>query len=386
MRRSALSTQSLLVAKESNSQSHAQLWWSKPILVALGMVGAIVIGRIILPVSTVHSLVIPAATGQSGVAQRAQVPAALQGVVAEKGLMGHDAPTLGAMTGATALNAAGREARSPVGSAAAPPFTLDDLLGPEGSDSRPSEAKGAAGQPYVLHGEANSVSRRHAPEPPSIIPSGTDDGSVGAALRQGINQTFDEAIDLLSDYRLSKSIRLRARDCGESRSVSYDPATRMVLLCHQFVMHMYAEALRHGTADPAEYARDVARFAVAHEIGHALVDIYKLPVLGREEDAADQFATFLFLQHRRPIPVLAAAQSFGAGDPFAGLDLAALWDEHSLDQQRIANLTCWLVGDAPEENALIADNLPASRRARCPSEFAQLRTSWSRLLRPHLRD
>src|SRR5262249_2445837 len=37
-------------------------------------------------------------------------------------------------------------------------------------------------------------------------------------------------------------------------------------------------------------------FALAHEFGHAVFDIFDIPVFGREEDAADQFATYIMLQ------------------------------------------------------------------------------------------
>jgi hypothetical protein len=34
------------------------------------------------------------------------------------------------------------------------------------------------------------------------------------------------------------------------------------------------------------------RFVLLHELGHGFVDLYNMPVLGREEDAADRFATW----------------------------------------------------------------------------------------------
>jgi hypothetical protein len=366
-------------APESAKPAHPRR--RKLMLATLIIVGALLTARAVSSTSTARPPTVPVSTPRSGAAPDGQMPAALQGVVSPKGPMGHDPWTPGDTTVA---------ADRPLGQRAVPntasaPFNLDDLLGSEGESKPPKAIEAAEGEPLLGAG-AKSTTRRHAPEPSSLVASGSDDVSIGVALRRGIDQAFDEAIDLLSDYRLSTTIRLRARDCGQSRTVSYDPASRVVLLCYQFVAHSYAEALAHKSADPVEFARDVARFAIAHEIGHALIDLYKLPVLGREEDAADQFAAFLFLAHRRPVPVLAAAQSFATSDPSAGLDPDALGDEHSLDQQRVANLTCWLVGNAPAQHTIIADNLPPSRRARCPAEFAQIRASWTRLLRPHMRN
>ncbi len=39
-------------------------------------------------------------------------------------------------------------------------------------------------------------------------------------------------------------------------------------------------------------------FATAHEFGHLAFDVYEVPVFGREEDAADNFATYMMLQFR----------------------------------------------------------------------------------------
>lgn len=314
--------------------------WIKPVLAAVGVLSAIVVVSVAASLKSQPSPAPSAPTRIVGPPPSGQLSAALEGIASANGSADQETPT---------------------------PVAASNVPGPDTA-------------------AVVAPTRPHAPEPPSLAPTDNDDASVRVALRKGINQAFDEAIDLLSDYRLSKTVHLRAHDCGDSRSVSYDPSSRTVLLCYRFVMHTFSEAERDGSADPVEYARDVARFAIAHELGHALIDIYRLPVLGREEDAADQFAAYMFLEHGRPVPVLAAAQRFAAGDLSAGTDFDALRDEHALDQQRVANLTCWLVGNAPEENAILADNLPASRLARCPSEFAQLRTSWKRLLAPHRRE
>ncbi|MBL0039478.1 MAG: hypothetical protein IPP28_00160 [Xanthomonadales bacterium] len=40
-----------------------------------------------------------------------------------------------------------------------------------------------------------------------------------------------------------------------------------------------------------QFVSGTLRFVLLHEIGHGFVDLYGIPVLGREEDAADRFAT-----------------------------------------------------------------------------------------------
>lgn len=37
-------------------------------------------------------------------------------------------------------------------------------------------------------------------------------------------------------------------------------------------------------------------YVFAHEMGHAMFDILRVPIFGNAEDAADQFATYIMLQ------------------------------------------------------------------------------------------
>ena len=45
------------------------------------------------------------------------------------------------------------------------------------------------------------------------------------------------------------------------------------------------------------YFNNVTRFLLYHELGHALIDAYHLPVLGQEEDAADALAAVIALKY-----------------------------------------------------------------------------------------
>jgi putative metallopeptidase DUF4344 len=128
-------------------------------------------------------------------------------------------------------------------------------------------------------------------------------------------------------------------------------------------------------------------FVVAHELGHALVDQLDIPITGREEDAVDGFAAYLLASTRGfgPRSALSAALLFaGLARTPTDRDFA---DEHSLDQQRVYQFLCWIYGSAPRVFAGLVgrDGLPRARARRCPAEWAQVNSSWSRLLEPHLK-
>ncbi|HEX6813022.1 MAG TPA: DUF4344 domain-containing metallopeptidase [Planctomycetota bacterium] len=62
------------------------------------------------------------------------------------------------------------------------------------------------------------------------------------------------------------------------------------------------ERFRHcncdrGTVEVSAFARDVTLHVVLHELGHALIREFDLPVLGNEETMADAFATHFLTAH-----------------------------------------------------------------------------------------
>lgn len=147
---------------------------------------------------------------------------------------------------------------------------------------------------------------------------------------------------------------------------------------------------QHWSQDPA--ARDFVDSNVLatfyHELGHALVDILQLPVLGREEDAADTLSALLIndiweeeaaanmVYHTAGAFLAYAAEAEAGGYPLP------YWGEHSLDMQRYYNLICLFYGANPDEREEMAIELelPENRAQRCPDEFALAAESWGVML------
>jgi hypothetical protein len=132
-------------------------------------------------------------------------------------------------------------------------------------------------------------------------------------------------------------------------------------------------------------------FVIDHEIGHALVDVLRIPTVGREEDAADQFAMVASTKSDSgaisPInPTYSALFIFGAWATRENTDpIVALGDAHELNAQRMLNLTCWLYGSGVEVSPNLLSMLPEARRAGCTDEVWHIFESWRRLLAPYRR-
>lgn len=142
----------------------------------------------------------------------------------------------------------------------------------------------------------------------------------------------------------------------------------------------------------AEFAVNNSQYVLYHEIGHMLVHQFGLPILGREEDAADNIATYSLLAQESDAADTALVDSaYGwlLSDAMTQSDeyeAADFYDEHSLDPQRAYAIVCLMVGNDPEGFASVANEyeLDADRQDRCIDTYGQFEASLGSLLSPHL--
>lgn len=172
----------------------------------------------------------------------------------------------------------------------------------------------------------------------------------------------------------------------------YNPEDNSITLPYEFPAVVFNVIIQ---SNPEENAREwgeaagaVNSFILAHEFAHALIHNFELPVLGREEDAADGIATVVLLKAEEGgLYAIDAAEFWEA---FAGRqdppDLAEYADNHSFDRQRADNILCWVAGsDEPVLEAFLEHEiLPEDRLAACPGEWELLRRSAEQVLDPHL--
>jgi hypothetical protein len=143
----------------------------------------------------------------------------------------------------------------------------------------------------------------------------------------------------------------------------------------------------------AEFVVGNVSFAFLHEMAHGLVHEMELPVLGKEEDAADTFAIVTMLKLgtslSHPMLVEAAKAWFltDKRDQREGTQPDA-YDAHGLDDQRAYRIVCLLVGSNKEQFKDLADqtNLPEERRETCRLyDFPVASLSWEKALQSHRR-
>jgi len=204
---------------------------------------------------------------------------------------------------------------------------------------------------------------------------------------------LEKAADTLNrSLILPYDIYLRTKDCGEVNAL-YDSADRSITVCYELMEH-YQKLFRADGASDLEADKkmfDAVRFSFLHELGHALIDAYKLPITGSEEDAADRLSTYICLEQMGEDgirSVLAAADAFHLESKQKNPGETDFSDEHLLQEQRFYNILCMIYGsDTSKYNYFVSQKyLPETRAARCPNEYERMVQSWSELLQKWRKD
>ena len=196
--------------------------------------------------------------------------------------------------------------------------------------------------------------------------------------------------EFLSPLRLPRALRLKFVGCdGESNAWYKNDA---ITVCYEYIDDIFSNAPRETTTAGVTRADAILGPTLEvflHETGHAVFDYLGVPILGREEDAADQFATYLLLQFaksdaRRLIIGVAYSYNLDASKPSTKQNPFA--EEHSLPAQRFYNSLCMAYG---ADEKLFADliergYLPKDRAEGCADEYDQVARAMQKLIGPYI--
>lgn len=211
--------------------------------------------------------------------------------------------------------------------------------------------------------------------------------NMSAEDRQALQEV---AAELTKVFILPQDVYLSVNNCGVANAF-YDPNSKEIIMCTELVKYfeqVFAKEFEDKEV-AAEAVDDSTMFVFFHELGHALIDIYDLPVTGREEDAVDQLSTLIVADgsEEGAASVFNGALSFAITDE-GDLDDSAFWDEHSMGRQRFYNIICLLYGQDPDAHKGLVNEevLPQARAQRCPSEYQRTEKAWGALLSPHIKN
>ena len=158
---------------------------------------------------------------------------------------------------------------------------------------------------------------------------------------------LEELQHFLAPLQLPHPLRLMAAQCGVVNAC-YSPSIRSLTICYELV----ADIIDHVPQTVSEdgfITREAAIVGnlvgvVLHEGGHMLFDMLDVPVFGREEDAADETASFIALQFNKDVArtIVKGFAYFWAKekDPAASAPMSVWSDEHGRASQRMYNALC----------------------------------------------
>jgi hypothetical protein len=206
--------------------------------------------------------------------------------------------------------------------------------------------------------------------------------------------------ELISPFQLPEDLYIRAVSCDGVPNAYFfrEKDIPTIRICYEYIKEVQDKLPKEKSPqgiEPQDALIGQLVFALMHEFGHAAFDIYNVPIFGRQEDAADQFATFVMLQfggekaHRL---IRGAAFSYMGfmkdlkDDPKVTRPLAAFSSDHGSPEERFYNLACIAYGYDPQIFHMVVDNghLPQSRAKVCKYEYSNLRYAFRALIRPHI--
>lgn len=229
-------------------------------------------------------------------------------------------------------------------------------------------------------------------------PQDTIHEPIAAALRSG--KALEKVQRYLSPLRLPRRLLLTLTSCNGEVEAWYKRDT--ITVCYEY-LHDVSRAARHATRPSWVTAEDVLAGGLLevflHEAAHALFEMLKIPVLGSEEMAADQFATYMMLGagagQARGLVMGAAfiyqlemdeRRSRRGEKEWESARAGRLSDVHGLPAQRGYAVLCIAYGS---DTSLFAELLkkkllPLARASECEDEYGKLEHAWRSLIEPHI--
>jgi hypothetical protein len=205
---------------------------------------------------------------------------------------------------------------------------------------------------------------------------------------------------MFAPFRLPVELTIKTMGCNGMVNSWYntDNSIPTVHMCYELlqnILRTMPEGVDGAGITPHDVVVGQFLFWVLHELGHAMFDIFEVPLFGREEDAADQFAGYIMLQfgkdqaHRWIEGAAYAANAYMKDykkNPKVEKTLEGYSSVHGLPEQRFYNLMCLAYGADRTLFADVVENgyLPKRRAGNCEYEYQTFKRSFAREIRPHI--
>ena len=206
-------------------------------------------------------------------------------------------------------------------------------------------------------------------------------------------RVLEHVQEILGAFRLPKTLPISIESCNGESDARYLYAEARIKVCYEYVDDIWKDAPIETTArgvTPIDAIVGPLADVFFHEFAHALIDMHKIPVLGREEYAADTMSAMMMLfvakDEARRLIMGAAYWYTDDLETTVTLKPTALSSVHGTPHQRFYNLLCIAYGANQEMFGDLVEkgDLPEERAEDCKSEFKQAAHAFNALIRPHM--
>jgi hypothetical protein len=230
-----------------------------------------------------------------------------------------------------------------------------------------------------------------------VAPKNPDLQEIYGRLKD--HQFLERIRQILSPLRLPEDLRIQTTECGVMNAwYRRENSGPTVTICYELLKTISQSGPKQTTPDGVSMMDAVvgqAVWLVLHEVGHAVFDIFHVPVFGHEEDAADNFATYVMLQFGEKQAwrwINGAAWAWRGyvadyrKDPVIQEKLVGFASNHGQPQERFYNLMCLAYGADPVTFANLTNSgfLPPNRAPTCKYEYKTLVRAINQEIEPHV--
>jgi hypothetical protein len=226
-----------------------------------------------------------------------------------------------------------------------------------------------------------------------VLPTNPAHQPLYELLKQ--HRTLERLQEVFSPFRLPIDLTLRTVGCNGISNAWYHRPD--VSVCYEYLNEIYQTMPKEttpGGITPRDAVLGQTFYVFGHEMGHAMFDVLKVPIIGDAENGADHFSAYMMLQFgkdRAKDLITGAAYTYKkyVQGPYVSAPLAAFSDIHDAPAQRFYNMLCLAYGADPvlfaefvEKNT--AEYLPKGRARNCKREYEQVTFAFNESIRPHL--
>lgn len=203
-------------------------------------------------------------------------------------------------------------------------------------------------------------------------------------------QVLEELSAFMSPLSLTRKVPVKLEECGMPGTF-FEPGGG-VTICYEYVAVIErlapADRTERGVTREAALAGAFVQ-AMLHGMSLVVFEVLKVPVWGREEDAADKLAGFIMLQFGPDVALTLLTGTWHffevSGRTWTGNDFS---DTSSNESQRYYNYLCIAQGGPSSEQFkpfLESTGFLRLRRAkRCREEYDAVRTAFRKTILPHV--